>query len=116
MGHPSVLSFSSFVCAIKFNGQLNWGDIGALVAGLAALIGIPLIFSQVRETRRTAQGEALLQLLLRLQEKDTLAAREILYELQATEMTDAQLLALAPQVEPHRHADLLKEVEAVSIH
>lgn len=89
------------VGAFRFDGSLNWGDIGGMLAGVAAAIGLPLIFLQVRETRRIAQGEALLQLLMRLQDEENLQARRVLYQLpERGELSDKALLSLAPTIEP----------------
>ncbi len=89
------------LAGITFDTRLNWGDIGALVAGLAALVGIPLIYLQVRETRRAAQGEALLDLLFRLQEDRQLEGRRALYDLIGRDdLSDQELLSLADTIEP----------------
>lgn len=96
-----VGSIHQVIASVRFDGQLTWGDIGGLVAGLAALIGVPLIYWQVLETRRTAQGEALLDLLLRLQEEKTLVARMVLYGLETKgQQSDEELLSIAADVEP----------------
>jgi hypothetical protein len=100
VGCVIVLAIAHLLAA-RFDTTLTWGDIGAVVAGLAALVGIPLIYIQVLETRRTAQGAALLELLLRLQDEENIASRKFLYDLELTGTeTDEELRLLAPKVEP----------------
>jgi hypothetical protein len=67
-----------------------------------------LIWLQARETRRAAQGEAMLNLLLMLQEESQIKARAALYDVRKhlrknphnPHLSDEELRGLAPIVEP----------------
>ena len=80
------------------------GDIGTLVAAGAAVIGLPLIYLQVRRTRQATQAETLLPLLMRIQEDELHRSRRALYlmeeEASERELTTKDYERFAPDVEP----------------
>ena len=80
--------------------------MAAAVAAIAAIIALVFVSKQIRDARRTFQGQTMLQMILEIQDdKGPRAARKILYELTSgrTKISLADLYRRRDEVEPALH-------------
>lgn len=74
--------------------------IAALVAAVAALVTVGLVWRQVVVAKRAQQGETLLSLMLALQTTEVVCSTKALYEYRRKGLSGEDLLAHRNEIEP----------------
>jgi hypothetical protein len=64
------------IAALTFSGKLDAGQMAAIIAAIAAVVGTPLVWLPVRAARRAVQAETLLNLMLTLQTPESVEAAQ----------------------------------------